>query len=216
MYLTGMLQNLPTVVLASIVLVAVRGLIDLSALRRLRQLSRIEFRNAMVALGGVLLLGILKGVVLAATVSLLLVIAAAARPNIAFLGRIPGSRRYSDLQRNPDNEPVPGVLIFRVEASVLYFNTDHVRRTVWDKTQASDAPKMVLCDLSSSPHVDVAGARMFSDLRRDLAARGISLRLAEAHAQVRDQLRAEGLEEQVGYFGRHMSVDQAITEFQRG
>src|SRR5262249_51354289 len=65
LYLTGLLRSLPTVVLAAIVLVAVKGLIDVSALRRLRKVSRFEFRVAMVALAGVLLLGILKGVVLA-------------------------------------------------------------------------------------------------------------------------------------------------------
>ena len=101
--------------------------IDLAALHRLRAVSRFEFRVAMVALAGVLLLGILKGVLLAAIVSLLMLIAAAVRPNIAFLGRIPGSRRYSDIERHPDNENIPGALIFRVESSILYFNTDYVR-----------------------------------------------------------------------------------------
>jgi hypothetical protein len=43
----------------------------------------------------------------------------AARPHVAFLGRIPGMDRYSDLDRNPDNEPVPGALLFRCEASLL-------------------------------------------------------------------------------------------------
>jgi hypothetical protein len=54
---------------------------------------------------------------------------------------------------------------------------------------------------------------MLAALHKDLTARGIQLRIVEAHAQARDLLRAEGLEDQVGYFGRHMSVEQAITEF---
>ena len=70
--LTGLLRNLPNVVLAAIVLVAVRGLIDISALRHLWRVSRFEFKIAMVALVGVLLLGILKGVLLAAVVSILM------------------------------------------------------------------------------------------------------------------------------------------------
>ena len=60
--------------------------------------------------------------------------------------------------------------------------------------------------------VAVAGAAMLTTLK-ELTARGIQLRIVEAHAQSRDLLRAEGLEEQVGYFGRHISVDQAISEF---
>ncbi len=211
-FLTGLLKNLPTVVLASVVLVAVRGLIDIQAMRRLRQVSRREFRISMVALMGVLLLGILKGVLLAAIVSLLILISAAARPHVAFLGRIPGSRRFSDIERHPDNETVPGVLIFRVEASLLYFNVDHVRSVVWERIRAAPPLQFVICDLSNSPIVDVAGARMLSSLSTELAQQGMHLRLVEAHSQNRDLLRAEGLEEQVGHLGRHLSVEQAITE----
>jgi high affinity sulfate transporter 1 len=212
LFLTDLLKNLPNVVLAAVVLVAVRGLIDLSALRRLREISRFEFSISMVALVGVLLLGILKGVLLAAIASLLMLIAAAARPHVAFLGRIPGTQRFSDIERHPDNEVVPGAVIFRVESSLLYFNTDHVRQLVWQKVESVPALRLVVCDLSNAPYVDVAGARMLSGLQKDLVARGVRLRLAEAHAQVRDLLRAEGLEERVGYFGRHLSVDQVIAE----
>jgi MFS superfamily sulfate permease-like transporter len=214
LFLTELLADLPTVVLASIVLVAVRGLIDIQALRHLRQVSRLEFRVSMVALVAVLLFGILKGVLLAAVVSLLLLLAGTARPHVAFLGRIPGTRRFSDLERHPDNEMLPGIVIFRVESSVLYFNAEHVRQIVWDRLQATPGTRLMIGDLSDSPHVDVAGARMLSALHRDLAKGGIRLRIVEAHSRVRDLLRAEGLEDRVGYLGRHISVDQAISEFQ--
>jgi high affinity sulfate transporter 1 len=212
LFLTELLSNLPTVVLAAIVLVAVRGLIDLPALRHLWQVSRLEFKISMVALVGVLLLGILKGVLLAAIASLLMLLAGAARPHVAFLGRIPGTRRFSDLQRHPDNEPLPGIVIFRTESSLLYFNADHVRRVVWDRLQATPQLRLVVCDLSASPFVDVAGARMLAGLHRDLVKRDVPFRIVEAHAKIRDLLRAEGLERQVGYLGRHMSVEQALTE----
>jgi MFS superfamily sulfate permease-like transporter len=213
LFFTGLLHNMPTVILAAIVLLAVRGLFDVAALRHLWRVSRFEFSIAMVALGGVLLLGILKGVLLAVVVSLLVLLATAARPHVAILGRIPGTRRYSDLERHPDNEAIPGILIFRVEASLLYFNVEHVRQRVWAKISDADSLQLVVCDLSNSPYVDVAGATLLAKLHKDLAARGIQLRIVEARSRARDLLRAEGLEEQVGYFGRHMTVDQAIAEF---
>lgn len=215
LFLTGLLRNLPTVVLASIVLVAVKGLIDVKALRRLRRVSRLEFRIAMVALGGVLLLGILKGVLVAAIVSLLFLISAAARPHVAFLGRIPGSKRYSDIERHPENEAIPGVLIFRVESSLLYFNADHVRSVVWEKIRSSAPLRLIVCDLSNSPTVDVGAARMLSALQKECAERGMQLRLTEAHAHVRDLLRAEGLEERVGHFGREIPLEQVVAEFEQ-
>ena len=73
----------------------------------------------------------------------------------------------------------------------------------------------MVCDLSISPVVDLAGARMLKKaLHEQLQAVGIRLRLVAAHASPRDMLRAEGLEERVGYFGRRISVADAIDEFQ--
>jgi MFS superfamily sulfate permease-like transporter len=134
MYLTGLLSNLPNVVLAAIVLVAVKGLVNIREMRHLWRVSRFEFAVSMIAFAGVLLLGILKGVMLAVVITMLLIIRRAAHPHVAFLGRIPGTRGFSDIERNPDNEATPGVLVFRVEASLLYFNVEHVREAVWRKS----------------------------------------------------------------------------------
>lgn len=212
LFMTNLLSNLPTVVLASVVLMAVRGLIDIQALKNLWRVSRSEFRVAMVALISVLLLGILKGVLTAAIASLLMLIAGAAYPRVTFLGRIPGSRRFSDIERHPDNEVLPGIVVFRVESSVLYFNADHVRGIVWKKAFGTVPTRLVVCDLSASPIVDVAGAGMLTTLAGDLEKHGTRLRVVGAHAKVRDLLRAVGLEEKIGYLGRHISIDQAIVE----
>ncbi len=217
MYLTGLLSNLPNVVLAAIVLVAVKGLVDIAELRHLWRVSRFEFSVSMVAFAGVLLLGILNGVVVAVVASILLIIRRAAHPHVAFLGRIPGTRIYSDIERHPDNEAVPGALVFRVEASLLYFNVEHVRAAVWQKIRSTTgALKLVICDLSTSPVVDLAAARMLATLDATLEAMGMRLRLVAAHAAVRDILRAEGLEERVGHLGRRVSVADVIDELQGG
>ena len=210
LFLTGLLRNLPSVVLAAIVLIAVKGLINISALKHLYRVSRFEFRVSMVAFVGVLLLGILKGVLLAAIASILMLLQRASRPHVAFLGRIPGTQRFSDMERNPNNQPVPQMVIFRVEAALLYFNTDYISKIVSEKIQSTENPRFVICDLSASPNVDLAGARMISKLNDDLAAKGIIFRLAEARSSVRDILRAEGLEERVGPINRHISVNAAV------
>ena len=215
MYLTGLLANLPNVVLAAIVLVAVKGLIDITELRHVWRVSRFEFVVSMVAFAAVLLLGILKGVIVAVLVSLLLLIRRAANPHVAFLGNIPGTRGYSDMERNPDNEAIPGALVFRVEASLFYFNVEHVRDAVWQKIRSTTEPlKLVVCDLSTSPTVDLAGVRMLATLHAELQAAGVRLRLVGGRGTVRDILRAEGLEKLVGYFGRRSSVADVIDEFQ--
>jgi len=210
LFLTGLLRNLPSVVLAAIVLIAVKGLINITALKNIYRVSRYEFRISMVALVGVLLLGILKGVLLAAIASILMLLARASRPHVAFLGRIPGTKRFSDMERNPDNESLPGVVIFRVEAALLYFNTDYVSKMVSEKVKSTPAPTAVICDLSNSPVVDMAAARMLSKLHDDFRKQGVIMRLAETRSVVRDMLRAEGLENRIGPINRHTSVNDAV------
>ena len=209
LFLTGLLRNLPSVVLAVIVLIAVKGLINISALRHLYRVSKFEFRVSMVAFAGVLIFGILKGVMLAAIASILMLLARASRPHVAFLGRIPGTNRYSDIERNPDNEVIPGVLIFRVESALLYFNVESVRKAVLEKVN-SISPRFVICDFSASPNVDLAGARMIGKLNDELSKRGIELKLAETRSNVRDILRAEQLEQRVGTISRHISVHDVV------
>jgi high affinity sulfate transporter 1 len=212
LFLTDLLANLPNVVLAAIVLVAVKGLIDVAELRRTWKLSRLEFWVAMAAFAGVLLFGILKGVLLAAIVSMLLLIHRTANPHVARLGRVPGTRRYSDCERNPDNELVPGVLIVRVEAALLYFNATHVREQVRALVASEgDALRLVVWDLSTSPYVDIAAARMLGEVQRELAARGADLRIVEARATVRDLLRAE-LGRSVGEISRQVGVDDVLAD----
>ena len=217
LFLSGLLRNLPQPVLAAIVLFAITGLLKIAALRRLWKNHRGEFLIAMTAIAGVLGSGLLRGVMLGVIISILMLLRRASRPNIAFLGRIPGTRRFSDLERHPDNERIPGALIFRVESSLLYFNTDHVRDNFVARLNTAPEPvKLVLCDLSNAPHVDLAGAEMLNELQRDLTARGIDFRIVEARSSVRDFLRVEGLEEKVGKIGRIKSVADILEEFQQG
>jgi MFS superfamily sulfate permease-like transporter len=143
-----------------------------------------------------------------------MIIRRAAHPHVAFLGQIPGTRGYSDMERNPDNTAVPEALIFRTEASRLYFNVQHVRDTVRQKIRSQPgALKLVICDLTTSPVVDLAGADMLAQMYATLEKNGVRMRLCGAHAAVRDILRAEGLEERIGYFGRRMSLADLIDEF---
>ncbi|MGE3316902.1 MAG: SulP family inorganic anion transporter [Planctomycetaceae bacterium] len=214
LFLTGLLANLPNVALAAIVLVAVRGLINIRDLRHLYRVSRYEFAISMSAFAGVLVFGILRGVLLAVIVSILMLLRGAARPRVAILGRIPGSRRYSDMERHPDNEPLPGVMIFRIEGSLLYFNVEHVRNFILTGSASKPDLRLVICDLSNSPTVDVAGARMLVALSQELGDRGVAMRVVEAHARSRDLLRAEGVEERTGYLGRHLDLDAAVREFE--
>ena len=216
-FFSALLRNLPQPVLAAIVLMAVAGLLKIRELCHLWQVHRNEFLVAMVALLGVLWAGLLKGVLIGAIVSLVLLIRRVSSPHVAFLGRIPGARRYSDLKRHADNEPTPGVLAFRVESSIVYFNAEYVLDTVLARLDgARDSIRLVVCDLSTSPNIDMAGAQMFLKLQAELAKRGIALSLVEARSAVRDMLRVEGVEKKTGPIDRFTTLADAIEGFQKG
>jgi len=212
LFLTGFLENLPKAVLAAVVLTAVYGLLDFPALLRMWRVSRLDFYAATIALGGVLLLGILQGILLAALASILLLLARASRPHVAFLGRIPGTSSYSDLARHPENEALVGAIVFRPEASLIYINADAVLESVLSRLGAAPASdiRLVVCDLSASPYLDLAGARMLHELSGELTARGVTLRIVGAHGWARDLLRADELGEKVGGLDRAATLDDLL------
>jgi high affinity sulfate transporter 1 len=210
-FFTRFFENLPNAVLAAIVLIAVKGLIDVKELRYLWHASRIDFAAAAVALVGVLLMGILDGVMIAVLASVVMLLWRVARPHVAFLGRIPGTDRFSDQARHPENEAIPGVLAFRVEASLVYFNVDHVLQSVLERAESEPQPQRVVYDLSNTPYVDVAGARMLRRLYDELAGKNIEFRVVGAHGTVRDQLRFEKLQEWVGPINRHVTLGETVA-----
>jgi len=211
LFLTGPLALLPQAILGAIVLMAVKGLIDIKEIRHLWRVSRFDLYVAVVALAGVLVLGILKGVLLAALVSILMLLRRGSRPYLAFLGRIPGTDRFSDMARHPDNESVPGLLAFQVYANILYFNAEFIQDAVMRRLESEAGPvKLVVWDLSTSPNMDVPGARSVKILHQKLADRGVTLRLVEASSFERDILRAEGVDEAVGEITRFDSVQSAV------
>jgi high affinity sulfate transporter 1 len=210
-FFSDLLRNLPQPVLAAVVLMAVIGLFNIRTLTHLWRADRPEFAVAMAALAGVLASGLLRGVLIGAAISLVLLIRRASRPHVAILGRIPGSRRYSDLERHPDNEPVPGILIFRPEGALVYFNAEHVRECALARARAQIAPlHAAVCDLSAAPFVDMTGAEMLLGLEQELRAVGARLVIVEARSAVRDRLRAQGLEDQIGRLDRMTSVADAV------
>jgi sulfate permease, SulP family len=211
-FLTGFLENLPKAVLAAVVLTAIYGLLDFPALLRMLRVSRLDFLAAALALVGVLLLGILQGILLAALASILLMLARVSRPHIAFLGRVPGTNSYSDLDRHPENEPLSGVIAFRPEASLIYVNADTVLDSVLDRLREAGpaAVRLVACDLSAAPYIDLAGSRMLHELHTELTRHGIALRIVGAHGLARNLLRADGLEEKVGGLDRTKTLDSLL------
>jgi MFS superfamily sulfate permease-like transporter len=211
LFFSHLLSALPQPVLAAVVLVAVAGLFKLSTLKQLWRGDRPEFVVAMAAILGVLGSGLLRGVLIGAVISLIQLLRRASRPHVASLGRIPGTRRFSDRERHPKNELTPGALIFRPEAGLLYFNVDHVCDHIRDRVRAETTPpQLVILDLSAVPHVDLQSAHTLAGLADELAPQGIRVQAVEARASVRERLRAEAVDARLGGVNRFTTVADAV------
>ena len=214
-FFSHLLSALPQPVLAAVVLVAVAGLLKLSTLKELWRNDRSEFVVAIAAFAGVLTSGLLRGVMIGAVISLVQLIRAASRPHVALLGRIPGTRRFSDRERHPDNELISGVLIFRPESGLVYFNVDNVYDAILSRVLAeATPPKLVVLDLSAAPRVDMQSAHTLASMADELRAKGIRFQAVEPRSSVRDRLRNEGVDAKLGHVNRFTTVADVIDHFQ--
>ncbi len=155
--------------------------------------------------------GLLRGVLIGAVLSLLLLLRGASRPHVAFLGREPGTQNFADMLHRPQNEPVPGTVIARPEAALYYFNIDHVREAIVDRVRADSAARMVL-DLSATPIVDLQSARTLLALGAELAGLGVQARIVGPHAAVREALRAQGLEQRYGPIHHTITLAEVLGQ----
>jgi MFS superfamily sulfate permease-like transporter len=154
--------------------------------------ARPDFVAALAALFGVLVFDTLPGLFIGIGVSLLLLLYRSSRPHVAVLGRSPGEDgQWTDLQRHPGNEQIPGVVVLRPEAGLYFANADWVRQHVQAHAEGNHA---IVLDAESMPFVDVSAVRMLAQLGEDLEGRGVHLLVARDLGQVRDVVRraAEG------------------------
>jgi len=216
LFFSHLLRALPQPVLAAVVLVAVAGLFKLSTLKQLWRADRPEFVVAMAAIVGVMSSGLLRGVMIGAVISLVQLLRRASRPHVAFLGRIPGTRRFSDRERHSNNELIPGVLIFRPESGLIYFNVDHICETILDRVHAeTPPPKLVVLDLSAAPRVDLQSAHTLAGMADEITAKGIRFQAVEARSSVRDRLRNEGVDARMGGIDRVTTVADVVDSYQK-
>ena len=213
LFFTGLFRGLPEPVLGAIILMAAKHLVKIDELRVLRRASRAEFWIAAIALVGVLALGLLNGLLLAALGSLILLIARASQPAIVVLARDPETGRYINRDRLPSPEENSGVIILRSPGAWVYFNAEHMRRQMLALVDDARQPVVaVVLDFSLVPLVDITAETSLRSLARTLAAREIDLQVAELRDDVTEVLIAHGVDRDTGPLVAHRSVQQCLEQ----
>jgi sulfate permease, SulP family len=200
LFLTGYFESLPVATLAAIVIAALIDLIDLSALRDFYRVyssrlgraygfaARADFVAAIAAMLGVMVFGTLAGLFVGVLISLLLLLYRASRPPVAELGRVPGiSGHFSDLDRHPDNQPVAGIAVLRIEGGLFFANAAPIAAEIRSAARRDDVHAVVI-DAETMPFIDVTAVQVLDRVARELRADGVRLVLARNIGQVRDVL----------------------------
>jgi high affinity sulfate transporter 1 len=217
LFATSALALLPNAALAAIIIVSASGFFDLAALRALGAASWRELLFSLATTVGVLYFGVLPGVLVAVVLSLLWLLVAASRPHDAVLGRVDGSGEWRDLNETPRARQTPGLLIYRFDANLVFFNCDHFKERVLELVRSADSPvEWVVIDAGPVNVVDFTGLSRLEELEHALASRGTLL----VFANVKDVLLrffrrewAERVRRQPGHPG-YVSLEAAVEAFE--
>lgn len=210
--LTPVFKDLPEAVLAALIIHAVSHLWKIAELRRYYKLRQLEFWLALATLLGVITIDVLPGLVIGVCAMLLLVIYRASRPHLGALGRVPGERgAYGDVHRHPGVEPVPGLLVLRLESPLFYANATPVRDRIKKLVGATDPPpRALIVDIGANDRLDITSAEMLTTLVDTMHAAGVDVALADVREPVTEMARRSGLLEQLGEERIFYTIDQAV------
>ena len=135
-----------------------------------------------------MIFGTLAGLFVGVLISLLLLLYRASRPPVAELGRVPGiSGHFSDLDRHPDNRPVAGIAVLRIEGGLFFANAGPIAAEIRSAARRDDVQAVVI-DAETMPFIDVTAAEVLDQVARELQADGVRLVIARDVGQVRDVL----------------------------
>jgi MFS superfamily sulfate permease-like transporter len=215
--LAPLFRNLPDAVLGAIVIAATLGLIDIDEMRRYWRWRRTDFAVALTAMVGVLLTTVLTGMIVAVLLSVLLLLYRASRPYVAVLGRMPGrAGTFGDLARHPDAEPIPSLVVVRLDAPLYFFNANVAKAQILEIVADQEPPPHgVLIDLAATADLDVTTTDMLFELVADLRSRSIEVMVAQVKGTVRDRLRKTGLMDELGEDRVYLSIASAVNDFGR-
>jgi high affinity sulfate transporter 1 len=210
----GALSTLPIATLAAVVMAAVLSLADVGAMKRLVRSRPGELALSVVALVGVVALGVLWGVGIAVGMSLLAFVQRAWRPDSATLVRVPGRKGYHDRRRHPDGTTMPGLLIYRFGAPLFFANAEYFRSEVLDEVDhATDPIRWVVVAAEAITDVDPTADELLRSLVVDLHARGVVFAFAGLRGTVRDDLMRTGTATLIGLGRFHPTIGAAVRAY---
>lgn len=215
LFVPGLLRDLPQSTLAAVVIAASLSLADVKGLRRLWHLRRLEFSVAVAAFLGVALLGVLQGIGIAVALSILNVFRRLWWPYQTVLGRVAGLPGYHDVVSYPDAELVPGLVVYRFDAPLIFANARTFDAQVRLLAEAEPPPRWVVVAAEPITDIDTTAADMLAALIAALDERGITFVFAELKDPVRRKLEHYQLVPVMTPSRFQPTIEEAVAAFRR-
>lgn len=210
--LAPVLGLLPNATLAAVVIVYSVGLIQPAEFRAIRTVRRMEFRWAIIAALGVLMLGTLKGIVVAIIVSLIGLCSQVAHPRVSVIGRKRGTDVLRPLSPEyPDDETFEGLLIVRPEGRLFFANAQNVTEQI-NALLTQYTPRVLAVDMSRVPDIEYTALQTLMESERRMTERGAVLWLVGLNPGVLEVVRKAALDQRLGrkrmLFDAHVAIER--------
>ncbi|HCF2702031.1 TPA: SulP family inorganic anion transporter [Pseudomonas aeruginosa] len=183
----------PMPALGAVLLLAGWGLIDVQALKGFWKLSRFEFSLCLLTTVGVLSVGVLPGIFVAVSIAVLRLLYYTYRPSDAVLGWMHGIDGQVELAKHPQATTLPGLVIYRFDAPLLFFNADYFKQRVLAVVDGSERPNAVLLNAEAMTNLDISGLATLHEVQQILKAQGVHLSLARVTGQTLDLLQRSSM-----------------------
>ncbi|KAK7305983.1 hypothetical protein VNO77_43897 [Canavalia gladiata] len=218
-FLTKLLYYTPTAILASVIISALPGLIDITEAYKIWKVDKLDFLACIGAFFGVLFASVEIGLLVAVVISFSKIILISIRPGTETLGQLPGTDLFCDVYQYPMAVKIPGVMIIRVKSALLCFaNANFVRERIikWvteeskdDKGNSKGTIQLVILDTSNLVNVDTSGIAALEELHKTLSSHGKQLAIANPRWQVIHKLKVSKFVDKID--GRvFLTVEEAV------
>lgn len=213
--LAPVISLMPQAALAAVVVAYSVDLIRPGEFLDIRRVRRIEFRWALIAFAGVVLLGTLKGILVAVIASLLALAQQAYDPPVYVLSRKRGTGVFrARSAEHPDDETWPGLLIVRVEGRAFFLNAQHIGDKIW-RLLAAEQPRVLMIDCSSLLDVEYTALKMLTEAEATLRRDGIELWLGALNPEVMRVVQNSDLGRTLGRERMFMNRASAVERYER-
>jgi sulfate permease, SulP family len=211
--LAPLIGLMPQATLAAVVIVYSIGLIKPVEFRNILSVRRTEFIWALIAFAGVVLVGTLKGIIVAITVSMVALAYQVADPPVYVLGRKPGTNVFRPHSaEHPDDETFPGLLLLRLEGRVFFVNAEHIAEKIRLLIEEAQ-PKVVAVHLRGVPDLEYTALKMLTEGEKRQRERGIRLWLVGMNPRVLGVIQKSDLGQTLGHDAMHFNLEMAVAQY---